>query len=244
MGARGFCVGIGEFLTFSAMVLMILVNIGQISSNVVARNFSLTHLATNGINTAGTTGSLYANSQSAPLLQGQGIRYDYYWGMYSVCGGLGKTADRACSSNTFGNRFMPVMTLTQDAPQNANIGNLLPQGVFQDDSYLGRFTNAAFYLLFIGTILAGLAFLFGVLANRFAFLFAALLSLGAAACLAAGVAIWTALIARIRNTLDQNGLGLTVDYGVSIWMAWAAFGATALAFPFLVISCCAGRDKY
>ncbi len=217
-----------------------------VADNVVARAFWLTQVDTTGLaNTAGVNANtLYAQDQAAPLLTNQGLRDQYYWGMYSVCGGVGQSGARACSPNQFGHRFEPLLTFQEDAPQGTNINQLAPAGVFQDSSYLGRFSNAAFYLLFIGTILVGLAFIIGILSNRFAFLLAALLALAGAACLAVGAAIWTAIIARVRKTLQDNAIGVAVYYGRSIWMAWASFGAAAIAFPFLIISCCVGRDKY
>ena len=73
----------GEFLTFSAMVLAILVNMGQISNNRVARAIYYTELDTTGfedvIRSSANAGgvnvaSVYASDQSSPVLAGNGLK--------------------------------------------------------------------------------------------------------------------------------------------------------------------------
>lgn len=246
--ARGFCVGIGEFLTFSAMVLAILVNMGQLTENIVARHLYLVNADLSGVQAAGNGGlgnNVFAQNQASPLLQGNGLRNEYYWGMYSVCGGQGVSGERACSRDRFINIFDPVSVFEEDAG-NANVINALPaDGVLRDEKYVRNISHAAIIILFAGTVAAGLAFFVGFLAHRFAFLVSALLSLLGAACLLVAAALWTALIAKIRNSLENVNVGIVFHYGQSIWMTWAAGGACLLAFVPLVISCCTGRrDKY
>jgi len=232
------------------MVLMILANIGQISQNIVSRHIYYVNIDAGNIQNAvaananAPVNNIFAGDQASPLLTNAGLRTEYYWGLYSECGGVGVSGARACSDNHFGNRFQPVQVFQQDAPQGLDVNQILPSGVITDSDYLGKFTHAAFYLIFIGTILAGLAFLVGVTANRVAFLLAAILSLAAAACLAAGAGIWTAIIAKSRSSVNGSTIGVTVNYGNALWFTWASFAATAVAFPFLIISCCVGRDKY
>jgi len=120
--------GIGEFLTFGAMVLMILANVGQLTSeylssfslkhsdlggplpnifllrsssspftkdNVVSRNIRYVSIDTTNLeaslraNTTGTTiENIYANDQGAVELAGNGLKYNYQWGLYSEFLGL------------------------------------------------------------------------------------------------------------------------------------------------------------
>ena len=165
--------------------------------------------------------------------------------MYSECGGEGIDGARACSSKKFGNIFQPLTVLEADQANGVNVTSILPQSTFTDNQYLGRFSQAAFWLIFIGTVLAGLSFLTGFLAHRFAFLLSALLSLIAAVALAAGAAIWTAMLVKSRQSVNDANLGLVVNYGYLLWFTWASFGATLIAFVPLVLSCCVGRpSKY
>ncbi|KDN53604.1 hypothetical protein K437DRAFT_241811 [Tilletiaria anomala UBC 951] len=253
--ARGFCVGLGEFLTFAAMVLAILVNIGQISQNTVARHFYLVSADLTGLQNSLTTNAaatnvqahdIYATDQASPLLQNNGLRQYYYWGMYSVCGGEGVGGARSCSPNEFVHRFEPLDVLEADQSKNSgfNISTVLPSGTIQDNAYLGKFSNGASIILLAGTIAAGLAFLVSFLAHHFAFLISALLALLAAVCLAVAAAIWTALVAKVRSSLTSVNIGLVVHYGQSIWLTWGAAGACLLAFVPLVLSCCTARSKY
>ena len=92
--------------------------------------------------------------------------------------------------------------------------------------------------------MAGLAFLTGFLAHRFAFLLAAVFSLAAAALLAVGAAILTAIYYKAKNSLP-DGVGVDVDYGNALWFTWASFAACVLAFVPYIIGCCVGRrEKY
>lgn len=57
---------------------------GQLTQNVVARHFWFAQVETTGLgDTLGSNaGSLYASNQAAAELQNQGLKYNYYWGMY------------------------------------------------------------------------------------------------------------------------------------------------------------------
>jgi len=248
-----FCIGIGEFLTFGATVLMILANIGQLTNNVVSRHIRYVSLTTDGLQSSlranangATIDNIYASNQAAPELQGNGIKNEYQWGLYTFCAGQGTSGPRSCADSSIGFRFEPAQVLGQDIGSNYNstLTSLIGDQTFTDSSYLGRYSHAASYIILIGTILAGLAFLTGFLAHRFAFLLAALLSLGAAALLAVGAAILTAIYYKAIHSLPDN-LGLDVNYGNALWFTWASFAACALAFIPYVIGCCTGRsNKY
>ncbi|CEH19465.1 Actin cortical patch SUR7/pH-response regulator PalI [Ceraceosorus bombacis] len=254
MAGRGFCVGIGEILAFAALVLTILVNIGQISQNIVSRNiyyaeldltnFEATLRAQAG--SAGGVSGVYASDQSSPLGQSQGLRNTYQWGLYNYCGGQNEDQNRACVDSSFGSgRFQPAETIYADLPTEYQslFNQTVSQGTFADSSYLGRFSHAAFYLVFVGTVLAGVTFLVVFLAHRFAFLCAALTALAGAACIGAGAAIYTAILVKARDSIENLG-GAELTLNNALWMLWAAFGSLALAIVPLILSCCFGRNKY
>ncbi|KAK0545422.1 hypothetical protein OC846_005682 [Tilletia horrida] len=252
----GLCIGIGEFLTFGAMVLAILGQIGQLSNNIVARNIRMAVITTTGTPGSQTdsfqdtlnVGGLYASNQAAEELQGNGIKERYDWGLYNLCGGdLQRDADaRFCTGHQFGHRFQPYGTLVADAPDNLQqqVAQAAPQdATFADNEYLGKYTHAAFWLLFIGTIVAGLSFLAGFAAHRFAFLLAALLALVGALLIGVGAAIWTAIAVRTSHSLKDANLGVNFAYGNALWFYWGAFVGEALAIVPYILSCCAGRSK-
>lgn len=253
-----FCVGIGELLTFAAMVLGILVNVGQISENIVARNIYITSLDTTGFETALRTNannqnvnvdSIFASDQAAPELAGNGVKDDYKWGLYGFCAGSDDFKTIACSDRNFGYKYQPVMVLQSDINSQYRqfVNSTISASTFQDSSYLGRFTNAANYIIFVATVVIGVSFLIAFLAHRFAFLLGALLALAGAALFFVGAAIWTAVIYKVRSSLSSqpNTSGLDAHYGNGLWMTWAAGGASVLAVIPLLISCISGRrSKY
>lgn len=66
-----------------------------------------------------------------------------------------------CNS-TFAERWTPMDVLLSDTPEEYNIQTrtLVPNGTaFKNSSYLSGLTRPAFWLLFMGTICAGLALL-------------------------------------------------------------------------------------
>lgn len=223
---------------------------GQITENIVARNIYFTSLNTAGIgsalsNSTSGTGSLFASDQTAAELANQGLKYNYYWGMYSFCAGQGKNDDRSCSDRYIGYRWEPAQVLADDAQStySSEITTALGDSTFTDSHYLGLLSRVANVILLVGTILTGLAFLTGFLAHRFCFAFAALECLGAAGCLAVGSAIWTAIIYKAKKAIPDN-TGVDIDYGNALWFSWASFAAVTLAIVPLIIACCVGRSKY
>lgn len=60
---------------------------GQITQNIVARNIYMTSLDARGLGSsisASNAGgsSLFAPNQAAAALQGQGLKDEYFWGLY------------------------------------------------------------------------------------------------------------------------------------------------------------------
>lgn len=109
---------------------------------------------------------LYTTNGSAPLEEQHGLRQLYKFGLYSHCGYVNGT-EGVCSNTTAASRFTPYDVITSDMLANyTRISNaLVTQTTFTDTSYLGNFTNAAYYLLTIGTVCAFLAFIVLVAPN-------------------------------------------------------------------------------
>ncbi|KAE8219157.1 hypothetical protein CF319_g6874 [Tilletia indica] len=250
----GLCIGIGEFLTFAAMVLAILGQIGQISNNIVARNIRMAQITTVGSPGAPSNsfqdylnvGNIYAQDQAAVEAEGNGIKQRYEWGLYNYCGGDLERNARSCGDTNFGHRFQPFTALTEDASdQNAQtIEQRVPTDItFTNNDYLSKYTHAAFWLLFIGTILSGLSFLVGFAAHRFAFLLAAILALLSALLIGVGAALWTAMAVRTSKSLKDANIGINFLYGNALWFYWGAFVGETLAIVPFILGCCAGRSK-
>lgn len=247
-----FCIHIGEFLTFAAVVLCVFANIGQLSNNIVTRNIRYVSVDTTGLGDAlsragQNVNNLYAQSQSSPVGQGNGIKNDYQWGLYNYCAGEESGDARSCSQRNFGFEFLPADAILADAPQDArqDLLNFLPESTFRDSSYLGRFSKAAMYLIFIGSCLALIAWIAGLLSHRFAFLGAAFIALLSALALGVGAALLTAIYVKAKDSINNANYGITVEYGNALWITWAAFAAVALSIVPYIISCCTGRsDDY
>ncbi|SNX81676.1 related to PUN1 - plasma membrane protein with a role in cell wall integrity [Melanopsichium pennsylvanicum] len=246
---RGLCVGIGEFLTFAAVILMVFANIGQLTNNIVTRNIRYVSVDTSGLGNAlsqsgANVSNLYASDQAAPVGAGNGIRNDYQWGLYRYCAGQPSGSRRSCSERSFGFEFLPLDAILADAPQDARteIQNFLPQSTFRDSNYLGDYSKPAMYLIFIGSCLALLSWIAGLLSHRFAFLGAAFIALLAALLLGIGAAILTAIYTKAKDSVGQQQYGVSVSYGNALWITWAAFVACVLAIVPYILSCCTGRS--
>lgn len=240
----------GELLLFAATALTVLVNMGQLTGNVVSRNIYITSIDARNLgnslsNTTGSTAALFAADQSVATGAGEGLKLEYYWGPYRQCGGDGTKFPRGCSDSYIGYRWEPLATLESDASAtfSSEIAALFTTGYVTEDSRLGLLSRVANVILLVGTILTGLAFLTGFLAHRFCFAFAALECLGAAGCLAVAAAIWTAILVKTRDSIP-SGVELTIRYGNGLWMMWGAFAAVSVAIVPLLLACCVGRSKY
>lgn len=251
----GICAGFGLFCIFASVILMIFVEIAQISARQkVPRSLQLVYLdATNfgmALAAAGaSTSSLYTSGSRSG--NNQGLRQIYSWGLWSYCGatGLATTNDDYCSETHWGNGFQPESALLLDTPTTltTNVQSAIPAVTFNSNKYLNRTTKAAFYLYLIGAISAGVSLILGFCAHRFAYLFSALMAIVAFITLATASTIWTVIISRVKTginnqTVSGTPLGLYIHYGNGLWLAWAAAGAAFISvFPFFFACCCGGR---
>lgn len=182
-----------------------------------------------------------------------GLRNFYRWGLWTYCAASTSsgTADY-CTSTTFGARFEPATAIIRDIPTGLSsaVNQVLPDGTFLAGNYTGTFTRIAFYLLFVGAILAGAAMLVSLSANRFGYVLAATISFLGFACVGAGATIWTIIIHKVRSSVNGatvtggTSLGLRVTWGNVLWITWGAAAALLLATLPLLIACCTGRNKH
>jgi len=255
MARLNLCASLGLFMALAAAILMIFAEISQISSRqVVPRSIRMATVDTSGFGQAlqasgSTANNLYGNGGS--LGNGQGLKQYYSYGLWAYCGSDSKSGtgnNVACSGTHWGNRFQPASAIVSDVPQGlqTTVTNALPGTTFSSNSYLGKITQAAFYLYFIGAIAIGVSLILGLLAHRFAFLFSALFGIVSFMALAAAAIIWTIVISRVRSginnaTLGGQNLGIRVSYGNGLWITWAAAGAALISILPFFLACCFGR---
>lgn len=108
-------------------------------------------------------------------------------------------------------------------------------------SNLHEKSTAAFYLLFVGTILAGVAFLITCLIHMSALVIAAFFAFLAFALIAAGASIWTYMVYEFRDIASAS---FRFDYGNALWFCWASVGCTLFALPALAGGSAASRRRY
>ncbi|KAM0754646.1 hypothetical protein T439DRAFT_321678 [Meredithblackwellia eburnea MCA 4105] len=258
-----FCAGAGIFLSVAAVVLLAFGNIGQINSSTIPKHLRIISLSTAGFGAAaaaaaGQTGNITAIYNTAATVGGNrthnGIRLTYEWGVWGYCASNAATVGGSrsyCSQRSFGATFQPASVLYTDIPTayTSAFNATVPKSVFTDDAYLGNFTKAANYLVFIGSILAALAMLIGLVAHRFAFLLGAIFSFISFLALAVGLVIYTIIIVRVKaavNNYKVNGttsLGLEFEMGNALWLMWAATGCMLIAVAPFFCACCQGRNK-
>lgn len=102
-------------------------------------------------------------------------------------------------------------------------------------------TVAGMYLLFVGTILIGVAFLITCLVHFSALVIAAFFAFLAFALLVSGASLWTYVIHHVR---DLVGNTIDYQYGNALWMSWAAVGCALLSLPALGGGTAASRKRY
>jgi SUR7/PalI family len=109
---------------------------------------------------------LYTSNTSAPLQTGAGLRQVYEFGLYSHCGYIGNQG--ICTNHTAGRQFKPYDAITSDMAANyTRITEAVLAGTtFENSHYLGQSSQAAYWMLLLGTLCAFLALLSLVLPAR------------------------------------------------------------------------------
>ncbi|KAG6814048.1 hypothetical protein H0H92_003898 [Tricholoma furcatifolium] len=116
---------------------------------------------------------------------------------------------------------------------------------FQDSSYLGDSTKAAYWLLLFGTLFAFLALLTGFLKTHFTFFLSTIFAVVGSGMLLIGASIWTIMIKKsaavenvmIGNTASSTPIGIVISVGTGLYMTWAAFALLVFSVvPYMISS--------
>lgn len=193
---------------------------------------------------------LYTTNASAPLLQEAGLRNFYDFGLYSYCAYVNETHG-TCSPHVTAMQLQPYQDVVGDMPANYSVltNALVPSVTFVDSQYLGEFSRGAYYLLLLGTIAAALALFTGILRHTLAFLVSTIFAIIGSLLLLIGVVIWTIIVKKAED-INQIlvgqpsapvSLGIFVEVGNGIFLAWAAFACLIASIIPYMISCCTYR---
>ncbi|TCD70642.1 hypothetical protein EIP91_002361 [Steccherinum ochraceum] len=246
------CIGTGSILSFTSLLLLIFLHVGQINDSHVPRTISLINvnmtsyqqgiaatIAPDDVN------GLYTDNASTPLEQHLGLRQLYKFGLYGHCAYVNESAG-LCSNTSAGNRFEPFNAIVGDMlPNFTSISTVILSGsTFSDSDYLGNFSNGAYYLLLIGTICAALALFTGFFKHTFGFLTSTFLAAIGSIMLLIGCTIWTVLIKKtqsVNNLLAGPAaapvpLGIDVTIGNALYLAWGAFACLTVSLvPYMIM---------
>ncbi|KAH9004315.1 hypothetical protein EDB86DRAFT_2888019 [Lactarius hatsudake] len=248
------CIGFASIFSFAAVLLLIFVHVGQISTSSVPRGIAMAKMNVSQYGQTLAQGlgdpitGLYASNASAPLQKEAGIRQVYKFGLYSYCGYLNTTAG-TCTNTTIANKYQPYDALLADMSANYSaltIYIINGTSSFESQS-MASHTRSAYYLILVGTICAFLALVIGVFKRTLAFLASACFAIIATAFVLTGASLWTSAI---NSSESVNGLilnttaiplGIEVSSGSGLSLLWAAVGCLfASLIPYL-ISCCTFR---
>lgn len=259
------CAGVGIFFSWAAVILLVFGNIAQINPNSVPRHLRIVSIDTSGLADAlsaasGASASNFTDlyNKNTPYYtkhpvdaRHDGLRKTYEWGLWSFCssnGGIGD--DRSyCEDASIKPAFQPAKVLMADIPQDYSsaLDETLPDNVFTADGYLGNFTQAASYLIMVGSLATALAALFALFARRCAFSLATIFSIIAFLGLAIGLVIYSVIFSRAIQAINDAtvsgvNVGITLSYGNALWILWAACGCMLLTIPSNALACCFGRS--
>ncbi|PCH33352.1 hypothetical protein WOLCODRAFT_135078 [Wolfiporia cocos MD-104 SS10] len=250
------CIGAASVLSLAALLCLIFMHVGQINPYSVPRDVSMVKVNMSGYGQGLYEAldvpieGLYTNDSGAPLQQQAGLRQFYRFGLYSYCAYIDDTHG-TCSNISAANRFEPFTVITADMLSNYSsyTDSILESITFTDSSYLGEFSNGAYYLLIIGTVCAALALFIGICKHPIAFLLSTLFSIIGSVTLLIGATIWTVIIKKtesinevvIEASSNPVPLGITVTIGDGLYLAWAAFALLIASILPYMISCCTYR---
>ncbi|KAG6332328.1 hypothetical protein ID866_6756 [Astraeus odoratus] len=248
-----YCIGGASFLSAVAILLLIFVHVGQISTATVPHGVSMATLNVSNYGNAlylafqDPIQGLYADNASQPLGQGTGLRQEYRFGLYSYCAYVNSSAG-SCSNHTVASKFQPYEAITADMLLNYSqfSAYIFDGSTFGNSSYLGFNSHVAYFFLLLGTIFASLSLFVGVLRRTFLFFISAALAILSTIFVLIGAAIWTSLVKKAEsvNTMQiASGIvtGMTMSYGSGIYLSWSAFACLAASIVPYMISCCTYR---
>ncbi|TIA88510.1 hypothetical protein E3P99_02538 [Wallemia hederae] len=238
-------------LTLSAGVILIFANISAISTDLVPSALKYTSVDTSTLaqqltasNGELDVSNLYASDATAALGDSQGVRQQYYFGQYAYCGTSEDRRDGTCelardADAEFIGRLDPYTYIVDDTPQPLKdaVRGLLStnQPTFAASDYLRKYSAAGYWLVFLSAIFTGVALFSGVIPTRYTIAFGGVFALLAFLTVAVGASILTALIVKMRH-INSDALGVTVHYGVSLWLVWITTFILLVATPFYFVA--------
>jgi hypothetical protein len=254
------CVGFASFLSFAAVMMLIFAHVGQINHSTVPRGISMVRLNVSGYGTALSAEfypdpivGLYTNDSSAPLGKQAGLRQLYEFGFYAHCAYI-DDKHGICSNRSAAAKFRPYEAVVSDmtSQYSGYTDIFIPASTgFRADNSLGTTTQAAYWLILLGTFCAALALITGVLKHTVTFLASTILAIMSSLMLLIGAAIWTSALKRAESinsfelTLLSNNtsipLGFTVSPGPGLYLVWASFAALLVSTVPYMLSCCTYR---
>ncbi|KAI0320436.1 actin cortical patch SUR7/pH-response regulator pali [Amylostereum chailletii] len=249
------CIGVGSFLSFAGLLLLIFVHVGQINTSTVPRQIAMAKMNVSqygdtlrqGFAPDPITG-LYTDNASAPLGVGAGIRNVYDFGLYSYCGYL-DSKNGTCTKTTAGSRYEPYDVFTSDMTANYSrfTSSIINGTAFRDSNLLGGHTHSAYYLILLGTILTFVALFLGFVKHTFTFLISTAFAAIATLFILVGAALWTSAInqSQVLNGRVLAGtnipVNIEVSFGTGMSLLWAAFACLFASLIPYIISCCTYR---
>ncbi|KAF8319369.1 hypothetical protein DL93DRAFT_2164581 [Clavulina sp. PMI_390] len=233
--------------------MLIFAHAGSTTHNAVARDISIVNVNVSGFGVAlaKSTGltfpDLYNNTPFSPLEQGYGLRQVYRWGFYGYCGYINPASgEGVCTAEGNGSFAFPLDILhvigAEIPPADQTVAELTIEeapGKIKDSNYDVNTSKAGFVFVFFGTVATFLTFLAGLIRHNATFTIAFVLSIISTLTLLIGASIYTALIGQMQpiNSYEvySTSIGITVTYGVALWLIWASFAADLVAiFPYFL----------
>jgi hypothetical protein len=236
------------------MILLIVAHVGQINTSSTPRGISMANVDMS-LYSAGLASAfkdpiqgLYTSNPSAPLGSQAGLRQQYKFGLYSYCAYVTSTQG-ICTNHTIADQFRPYDAVISDMITNYSqyTDAIVPDLTFRNSSYLGSSSQAAYWMLLLGTICASLALFTGLVKHTVAFLVSTTLAVLGSLLLLIGAAIWTVAIKKAESinslvvTQTTVPLGIFVSLGPGLYLIWAAFVCLLISTVPYMISCCTYR---
>jgi len=245
------CIGSAQALSLTAVILLVFAHVGQISTSALPRalgmvSMNVTSFASCLSNATGDPfPGMYQSNASIPLGMHLGLRDIYSWGFFKYCAYVvSNTTDGMCTNTTFGYPFDPLDTMLSDVITNSTTISQfsIPQTTsFTNSSYLSNTSHTGFYLIFVGMLCAFVATLSGLRHSKPTFFIASVFDSTGTLLVLIGAALWTSLVhsaMQINDTLDASGscIGISLSYGMSQWLIWAAVVVLLVSLPLYIIS--------
>ncbi|ORX37231.1 actin cortical patch SUR7/pH-response regulator pali [Kockovaella imperatae] len=246
------CIAGASVLSAIAIILLVFVNIGQIGTGALVSGIYMAQVnvaaygAAVQAATKSTPNGLY-DTQNNPLGTSAGLRQYYRYGIYRACA-YQKDGSGICSDSSFGHPMEPYGDVLADTPSKfkSTFNQIVPNSTYKNDSYNSAMTRIGGLLIFVGSALAAVALILGVLKSKVFFFGAATCSGLSAFLLLIGATLWTACIAQDSSIADYavaktQNLGITTTAGAGLYLTWAAFVFVTLSVLPYVIACCTFR---